>query len=247
MTEEAGAADTGKASSVARLPGIATVLVPVLLTVAGQTVGQLLEFALFAVAMLPWVAVSVWPSWPHHRKVFAAALTVAFAAGGIGVRLWQQRPVATAGTVRSAPAEPVSDLAGQAQRLRFLPVAEPIPYCANFAGTGTIPAQDVLILFDRPADADGNPAAGSLFNYDGRATATAGGWVADGRWIGSGKPGDNGEHAVITALLVPRSVADLLDGVRDAYTSPWPSAVLRQGAVADSVVVTRGADDTPCP
>ena len=221
MAEESGAVDASSRSAAgggAGLRGIATVLVPVLLTVAGETVGQLLESALFAVATLPRVASAVWPAWPHHRKVFAAALTVAFAAGGIGLRLWQQRqPVAAAaGGTQVAPANsagPVSDLAGHAQRLRFLPVAEPIPYCANFVGTGTIPAQHVLVLFDRPADADGNPAAGSLFDYDGRATATTGGWVADGRWIGSGKPGDNGEHAVITALLVLRSVTDLLEPV----------------------------------
>jgi hypothetical protein len=242
-------------TNLGKLPGIVTVLVPVLLAVAGETLGELVEFTFFALATLPWVALTVWPSWPHHRWTSAAAITAAFVAAGVGVRMWQEHPTmlrsAPAAATAPAPAMSATDtwagLALAAQQVRFIPMNAPITYCVTFYGTGKIPPDDVLVLFDRPSDTGGNPAPGTLYSYDGRATFTAGrGWMDDGIWIGSGAPSDEGEHTLVIALLVPSSVADYLDSVPHPYTSPWPTTVLGLGAVADHIVVTRGADDTPC-
>ncbi|WP_194908974.1 hypothetical protein [Catenulispora rubra] len=234
------------------MAGIAAVLVPILITVTGQSLGHLASFALFAAACVPWVALAVWPHWPHHRWLFATMASLAFVGGGLAALAWQDRPRTSAsrlggpGNAVTSGAQNQPDLYVAAKQLRFREMTQLLPFCANFSGTGTIPAEDVLILFDRPADVDGNPAANSGYSYDGRAKASGDGWSADRREIGTPTAGAVNAHALITALLVPRGVADFLDAQPNTDTNTLPVSVMNLGAVADQITITRSADNTRC-
>lgn len=190
----------------------------------------------------------------------AAGLGVGFVAG-VGVGGWQHRDSAAAGTAdatgsasaTSAPGTPTPDedltttLTAQARLLKFVPVHQPIPQCADFSGTGAIPAGDTLLIFDRAADARGNVVAGSGYDFDGRAASDSPTtWEAKERWIGSGGDG-TGHYAQMSAVLVPTGAADFLDSVPGAYRTGWQEAVLRLGSVADTMLVEKGANTHPCP
>lgn len=65
--------------------------------------------------------------------------------------------------------------------IKLAPIAEPIPYCNDFLGTGTIPAGYQLWIFDKDAE---DPAA--KYYLDSQAVAVGNNWSAEDIEIGNG-------------------------------------------------------------
>jgi hypothetical protein len=124
--------------------------------------------------------------------------------------------------------------------IKLAPIAEPIPYCNEFLGTGTTPAGYELWIFDQVA---GDPTA--KYNLDSQAVAVGSSWSANNIEIGDGV-GDTGNRTTIFAVLVPTPVMNwLLNTVNIA--NGISSSVLPAGAhIADQAVVTRSSDTKPC-
>ena len=119
-------------------------------------------------------------------------------------------------------------------------IAEPIPYCNEFLGTGTIPAGYQLWIFDQAA---GDPTA--KYNLDSQAVAVGNNWSATNIEIGDGV-GDTGNRTTIFAVLLPTPFMNWLVNTVN-ITNGIPSSVLPAGAhIADQAVVTRSSDTTPC-
>lgn len=188
----------------------------------------------------------------------AAGLGVGFAAGlGVAGRS-SGHDGGNAGTPAPAavgsdpddggPSAALATLTVQARALRFVAVHQPVPQCADFAGTGTIPPGATLLIFDHPAGADGALSAGTGYDYDGRAaSASSGTWEAGDRWIGADGLAGPGRYSQMSAVLVPTGAADFLESLPEAYQGRWQASVLRLGTVADTMLVERGADTRPCP
>lgn len=124
--------------------------------------------------------------------------------------------------------------------IKLAPIAEPIPYCNEFLGTGTIPAGYELWIFDQVA---GDPAA--RYNLDSQAVTVGNSWSANNIEIGDGV-GDTGNRTTIFAVLLPTPVINwLLNSVNIA--NGISSSALPPGAhIADQAVVTRSSDTKPC-
>lgn len=219
-------------------------------TVATLTTGQWLVSALLFAAALPLEALLWWPSWSHYKYVFAPALSIVLVASAVEVRWYQEHRTTVPPTVTVTKFRDPPSLADQAKNLKFLPVAEPIPHCVTFSGTGTIPAGDALVLLDRPTDPAGYYTTDSTFSYDGPVAASQlqHGWTAPAINIGSGDASDNGAHIAIIALLVPQSVADFLDATTsDSDSGAVPANALALGAQADRLVTIRNTQNAHCP
>ena len=217
-------------------------LVGVALAVAAATTGQLLVFGLLLIAVLPWMALLLRSSWPHHKYVSAAVLSVTFIAIAIVVRNNQEHP-------RIPPSITlVSSLTRAAAQLKFLPLPGPVPHCISFTGTGKIPAGAELVILDRTTDPAGYYTDGSDFSYDGPAEASGSGWTAPDRKIGSGDASDYGSHTAIVGLLVTDSVGNYLDdSTSNSDTGQVPPSVIGLGVQADRIVVVRNHQNGPCP
>lgn len=212
--------------------------VPAAVLIISLSLGQIEGLGMVALAALPWAVVIAWPSWPHHRYVLAAALSVAFIAFAIYAR-WGQG--------NAGPTDNTAQLRAAASHLKFLEPAEPIPHCVTFNGTGSIPANDDLVLFDRPSNRLGDYTHTPAFGYDGPVSVSGGGWIAPDLDIGSGGPSDNGTHIAIVALLVPRGVAHFLDDLTsDSSTGQVPSSVMNLGVQAAKIVTTRNSQNAHC-
>jgi hypothetical protein len=125
--------------------------------------------------------------------------------------------------------------------IKLAPIAEPIPYCNQFLGTGTIPAGYELWIFDQDAE---DPTA--KYYLDSQAIAVGNNWSANHIEIGNGV-GDTGNRTTIFAVLLPAPFMNwLLKTVN--ITNGIPSSALPAGAhIADQGVVTRSSDTKPCP
>lgn len=219
--------------------GIAVAAVPTALAIVGATTGQLEGLGLIALAILPWAAVIAWPLWPQHKYVLAAGLSVTFIAIAIYARWGPGNP---------GPEDSSQQLRKAAAQIKFLKPPQAIPHCMTFTGTGTIPAQDSLVLFDRPSDALGNYTHTPAFGYDWPVDPQGKGWTAPNREIGSGDPSDNGTHIAIVAVLVPKSAAHFLDDLTsNSDTGQVPASVMGLGVQADKITITRNSQNAHCP
>jgi hypothetical protein len=215
--------------------------VPILLAIVSIGFGQLIELVLLLFASFPWIAFAVWPAWKHYRVVLAVVLTIAFGASGLASQAWYDRSTTAAMPTTTAP----SSLAAAARQLQFTPAQAPIPYCAAFSGTGAIPVGDALLIFDEAADANGDPVPGASLNYDGSAEEVASrGWELSNIEIGFAH--SEGQHVLLTGLLVPSGVPGFINSVPGAENNGWPPTVLVLGVVATRIVVVRSADATSC-
>lgn len=226
-------------SRLATWTGAVTGVVPTALAIFSATTGQLEGLGLMALAIVPWAAIIARPRWPKHQYVLAAALSATFTAIAV-YALW--------GPGNPGPKDSNEQLKKAAAQLKFLKPPERIPHCATFNGTGTIPAQDDLVLFDRPSDAYGNYTHTPAFGYDWTADSQGNGWTAPNREIGSGDPSDNGTHIAIVAVLVPKSTAHFLDDLTsDSDTGQLPASVMSLGVQADKITITRNSQNAHCP
>jgi hypothetical protein len=125
--------------------------------------------------------------------------------------------------------------------IKLAPIAEPIPYCNDFLGTGTIPAGYELWIFDQDAE-----DSAAKYYLDSQAVAVGNSWSATNIEIGDGV-GDTGNRTTIFAVLLPAPFMNwLLNTVN--ITNGVPSSTLPAGAhIADHAVVTRSSDAKPCP
>jgi hypothetical protein len=125
--------------------------------------------------------------------------------------------------------------------IKLAPIAEPIPYCNEFYGTGTILAGYELWIFDKDA---ADPTA--KYYLDSQAVPVGNNWSATNIEIGNGA-GDTGNRTIIFAVLLPAPLMYwLLSTV--SITNGIPSSVLPAGArIVGQAVVTRSSDTNPCP
>lgn len=125
--------------------------------------------------------------------------------------------------------------------IKLSPITEPIPFCNDFVGTGTIPAGYELWIFDRGAQ---DPTA--KYYLDSQAIPTGNNWSAANIQIGDGV-GDTGHRTLIFAVLLPAPFMNwLLQTVN--IDNGIPSTNLPPEAhVVDQAVVTRSSDTKPCP
>lgn len=120
--------------------------------------------------------------------------------------------------------------------IKFDRPKEPIPYCNHFTGTGMIPRDHALLIFDREAS---NP--GASYYYNQRADSTRQGWIARNVQIGDGT--DNKIKVEISAVLIRSSAFDNVMAKlknADGATDRLPVAP------ADQITLTRGSDAKPC-
>jgi hypothetical protein len=124
--------------------------------------------------------------------------------------------------------------------IKLAPIAQPVPYCNDFLGTGTIPAGYELWIFDRDAE---DPAA--KYYLDSQAVAVGNSWSVNNIEIGNGV-GDAGHRTTVLAVLLSASFMDwLLRTVNIA--NGMPSSSRPAGAhIADQAVVTRNSNSTRC-
>lgn len=125
--------------------------------------------------------------------------------------------------------------------IKLAPIAEPIPYCNEFLGTGTIPAGYELWIFDRDAD-----DATAKYYLDSQAIPSGNNWSANNIEIGN-RIGDTGHSTLILAVILPAPFMSwLLQTVN--INNGIPSSDLPPGAhIADQAVVTRSSNAKPCP
>lgn len=231
---------TQTAAPWGRLAAASIAVLGAVIAVVELPLHQFLAVASAEVAVLVWVLVWLWPSWKGPALVYAAALSAAsaavaaYTAWGPGLRLGD-----------AAASQGSSSVVTAAQHLTFIPIHTPIPYCAAFSGTGRIPAQDTLLVFDEAANANGDAVAHAALNYDGAASSTASGsWSISGILIGY--PHSSGQYVEMTALLVPSSTAAFVDSIPDVEGTGLSPSVLGLGAVASRMTVERGTDSSPC-
>lgn len=220
----------GEGPSWATLIALATGGVGALLTAAALTNGQLLFALLLAGVALPWTLL-IRPAFRRRWRPIAPALTsLAFAGAAVFARLPAHQP-----TAPTAPA------------LRFVAPDRPIGHCLTISGTGVIPVGKALVLLDRATDEAGFYTPRSRFGYDGAATPSGAGWIAQDLDIGAGDPSDNGQHIALVALLVPTGVPERFALAAEDGSGALPGDPLAQGRQADRVVLIRNADNTRCP
>lgn len=125
--------------------------------------------------------------------------------------------------------------------IKLAPIFGRIPFCNEFAGTGTIPAGYQLWIFDKDAE---DPTA--KYYLDTQAIQSGNDWSASNIQIGDGA-GDTGHRTSIFAVLLPAPFMNwLLQTVN--INSGIPSSGLPPGAhIADQAVVTRNSNTKPCP
>jgi hypothetical protein len=122
--------------------------------------------------------------------------------------------------------------------LRFTPPAGTVPMCNDLAGTGTIPADHHLAIFDRSLS-----APNASYYFDGLASDTDTGWRLLN--VTLGEPREAGVRVELVAVLVPREVGEYLRQV-DADETWWSATV--PGPTVDRMAVQRGErPGAPCP
>ncbi|MBO2456140.1 hypothetical protein [Actinomadura violacea] len=175
----------------------ATFIVGVPATVAGVlalSLGRLLIMLLFAILVVVWL-LPLHPGLRQRKKLRFAlpgALTVALAAG-VAVFVILNRPA----------------------HLAFKKTEGPVPPCAAFKGTGTIPDGKKLLVFDREVTSSGLPIESGGYYFDGFATPTDDGWFIDDVEIGRDATYDF--HAEVTAVL---GDAEKAEGYSAEHPSP---------------------------
>jgi hypothetical protein len=124
----------------------------------------------------------------------------------------------------------------------FVNVPIPVPFCDVYAGTGTIPAGDEVLIFDQPLTNDNQPNLQQSFYYDGPATPSKTGWLTPQVTIGvPGKVGA-GEHIELLAILAPKSLANYVQSIFTPPGSWWKSSASLPGLQATQLDVVRNAD-----
>jgi hypothetical protein len=125
--------------------------------------------------------------------------------------------------------------------IELAPIAEPIPFCNSFVGSGTIPAGYQLWIFDRDAE---DPTA--KYFLDAQAIPVASNsWSANNIQIGDGA-GDTGHRTIVFAVLLPASLMDWVVNTAN-LDNGLPSTALPPGAfIEDQTIVTRSSDTKPC-
>jgi hypothetical protein len=124
--------------------------------------------------------------------------------------------------------------------IKLGPIAEPIPYCNQFLGTGTIPAGYELWIFDQSAE---DPSAD--YYLDAQAVPAGNTWSASNIEVGN-QTGSTGYRISILAVLLPASLMNWLQKTTNT-ASGIPSSELPPGArIVDQAVVTRGSGTQPC-
>jgi hypothetical protein len=167
----------------------------------------------------------------------AAVFGGVIALVGLVSALWPQRlgisgePVPTVTvTVTPSPSQPPS--------FRFVGVPPTVPMCARFAGTGNIPSEMSVVLFDR--EAGGNTTE---YYFDGIGKPDGDGLVFPEVTIG--EPNQAGIRVELVAVIVDDDVATYLEGVDSGGEEAWHSSGL-PGPVAARIEVERNSNSTPC-
>jgi len=127
-----------------------------------------------------------------------------------------------------------------------------VPWCGTYDGLGSIPKGDSLVLFDSPAQSNGQPVAQTLYYFDGLFQGPSGSkWSIGPVYIGN--RADTGFKAALDAILVSNKTAAFINSIgvhpmRAAQKASvaWKVGQLPPGLIHIHLNVTRGSDENQC-
>ncbi len=179
---------------------------------------------------------------PPGIALIVAAL-IGLAGGAIGRNTAdnnspQRGPTVTT-TITASPSPPIVANA----HLEFvLTPRSKVPWCRIYNGTGTIPAGKVLIIFETPANPDGQPKSPASYSFDGQAKQlTASRWQTEPLQIGT--PHQANFNVDIVAVLSSKSTYSY---IRSLLTKNSVSTKLPPGPEISLPVVTNGRRGMAC-
>jgi hypothetical protein len=125
------------------------------------------------------------------------------------------------------------------------PASRNLPRCNYFSGTGTIPKDFSLLIFDIGTDANGKPDG--KYYLDGVASSTGNGWRTPQVDAGA-------RHTRVDGILVPRTLADFLLSIETVgpdgrgIDASWITDQLPLGAQIDPPLsIDPDLSSKPCP
>jgi hypothetical protein len=171
------------------------------------------------------------------------AAGIAAAATYFGTRQTQTGQLTPGPTVTATVTAPSSP-APSAKNLEFSLTADAkVPFCQVYRGTGEIPGGYVLVIFDTPAGADGQPSSPPFYSFDGQAAqVTAGHWSTEPLQLGT--EGQAGTSIDIVGVLTSSSYYRLLGSIR--ALNGWISGTLPPGPSITLPVSTNGERGLKC-
>lgn len=129
----------------------------------------------------------------------------------------------------------------------IVPPVKTVPRCNVYQGTGAIPPNQRLLIFNRAVNVNGEPMDGGRFYLDGPAVSTEAGWKTPLVEAGA-------EYVEIAAVLVPNETADFLRSISPVSADggliedgAWLSRSLPFGQKSPSLFVEPDLSDVkPC-
>jgi hypothetical protein len=207
-----------------------------ILTIYTQKPGVVVPWALCVLGLSAFAPII--PRVPRLAQI-CIVVVIAVALVSSSIVTFADPRLLTHTTVRVVPGH--GRIAPVTANIKLDPITRAIPYCNEFFGNGTIPADYELWIFDRSAE-----DATAKYYLDSQAISEGNNWSAKNIEIGNGT-GDTGHRTSILAVLLPAAFINWL--VQTGKTDNGiPSSDLPPGAhIADQTVVTRNSDAKPCP
>jgi hypothetical protein len=208
-----------------------------ILTVYTQKPGVVVPWALCVLGLSAFAPIV--PQVPRLAQI-CIVVVIAVALVSSSIVTFADPKLLTHTTVRVVPEHGRTALT-VTTNIKLAPIAEPISFCNEFVGTGTIPAGYELWIFDRDAE---DPTA--KYYLDSQAIQAGNNWSADNIQIGNGT-GDTGHRTSIFAVLLPAPFMNWLLQTVNINNGTPSSDLPPEAHIADQAVVTRSSDAKPCP
>jgi hypothetical protein len=210
-------------------------LLPGLAAVAALSQEKFISFGLFLGAVVPWALLTVDKVRNVASQPWVPALALSISLAAAGYVTLDDSGREAPGNTRVAP---VSSPSPALAPIRFNEPGGKVPYCNDLSGTGTIPAGQVLAIFDH-----GLSEANEPYWFDQLAEPAGDGWRARDISLGDGEKADEGKDIELSAVLVPADIGKYLTSI-DAENFWWSSRLPTEPVAKIGVV--RNEDVKPC-
>jgi hypothetical protein len=173
----------------------------------------------------------------------AAIIAALIGAGGVAIGKSSDNatPAPTVRTtVTAPPTAPVPDLG--------FDYGSPhsIAWCSSLDGSGAIPGDDALLIFDTPTDPNGQALSAPSYSFDGEATqVTSASWHLNPLYIG--RPGAKNFHDEIFGVVVSDADYQFILSITTSTNGQWKSGKLPPGQKIHLLVVTNGTKNECVP
>jgi hypothetical protein len=173
--------------------------------------------------------------------IIAAAISALVSGVALGKSSDNATPAPTVTTtVTAAPTATVSDLG--------FDYGSPhsIAWCSSLDGSGAIPGDDALLIFDTPTDPNGQPLSTPSYSFDGEATqVTSASWQLNPLYIGL--PGAKNFHDEIFGVVTSDTDYQFILSIAISNNGQWKSRKLPAGEEIHLLVVTNGTKNECVP